>query len=322
MPAWTQLLASDPSAPFRHTGILGPEHRGLAERNARHAGGRALEPGHVSLALVEGRDVVGGLHAWPNEFESERFGVRVLRADGPAFAPGVDREDGARELASAVLHAQGPPTLVIASVESGDLSSVVGFQRAGFTVHDSVLTLAMPTRRGSGDGTRSDPAADGVSAFCRDELRVGGAADAGEVDRLAAMAPEMFGSSHFHADRRLAAAAADEVYRRWTRAVFAGEWADWMLVARDDDGSFASFVAFAIDRRIEGGPVVLGSSFGFSVPPHGRGFTSRLSARLGDAPADLVTTVVQARNLAQVNGLQRAGMQVVRSALVMHGWRS
>jgi hypothetical protein len=321
MPAWTQVAGSDRVAPFRAFGILGSEFDGLAQRNAEHLARQADEPGRVSLALLHGERVVGALQGRPNEWESRQFRRRVLRTDGPAFVPGTDREQGAYELARALLTGDGSSTLLIASVDSGDLPSVVGFQRAGLVVHDSVLTLALRVSGGeASDGGRAASPTDGVRAFDAEELRSGRAASAEEVDHLAALGPRMFSSSHFHSDRRLRPEDAEAVYDHWTRAAFSGEWADWMLVARDVDGAIASFVAFAEDSRFGGDPCVLGSSFGFSVPPHGRGFTSRLSARLGEAPAHLVTTVVQARNLAQVNGLQRAGMQVVRSALVLHGW--
>lgn len=281
----------------------------------------------TTLVAVEGGRLLGALQARTSTWEAEHFGLPVLRSLGPRVAPDApDRAAVAERLGRALLDRVGDG-LVIVEADAGDAAVALGLQRAGLLVHDTMLRFAL---RPESDADPAPPAsgataaADGGAtlAFATEALEAGRAATPAEVEQLAEQAPAMFRSSHFHADRRLDAERCDAVYRHWVRAAFGGTWADWLVVARDDDGRVGSFVAFARRPLADADPpTLLTASFGFSVPPHDRGHTGRVTELLvRSAPADVLETQCQAHNLAQVRNLSHRGWRAVGAQLVLHGW--
>lgn len=312
------LLRADPHRPFAELRRAAGERAEAIDHGAEAALEASVADGRTALVTAGPVDApVAAAAVRRGDWDSDNFGVEVLRTDRLAIGPSVDRVTAAEDLGRRLLGGAAP-TVVFATVAAGDVDALLGLQRAGFEVYDNLLDFAAvpgaaPERPGSAPGN--------VQEFGAVDLDAGAAASADEVDLLASLAPGLFHHSHLFADERLPDERVAAAYEHWVRAVFSGEWSDHLTTSRDDDGSLASFVSFShADRRPEG-PVVLTGSFGFSVPPHRRGHTGRLTDRvLRHAPADLVVSVVQSRNLTQVNGLHRGGMTVVRASVVLHGW--
>lgn len=312
------LLGRDPHRPLgglEHVPQLVPT---AIERRVETETAHDLRTGAARAHVVRRDDrLAAAAVERTSDWDSDHLGIEVVRCDGIAVE-GADRREAAQRLGEQLLTPiSDRDRLALVTVSASDVSVLVGLQQAGFVVYDSTLWLAAvpgraPRRRPERDGEGT------LHAFAGEAIRTSSPATKDEVNHLASLAPPLFEASHLFADDRLPRAAVEGIYDHWVRAIFDGSWSDWLLIARHADGSIASFVSY---RSSQSPPVVFSASFGFSVPPHRRGFTARLTdCVLSSAPADLVISAVQARNGVQVNGLHRGGLDVIRAATILHGW--
>lgn len=234
-----------------------------------------------------------------NDLESRRFGIAAARVTDP--------EAGPQAVAAALSEAGAEFATLRLSTDA--LSLVQDYEAAGWRLMDTLVYYD----RGLEDLPAPDRRDDGVS------IRAGRPEDAPAVAEVAARAfAGYFG--HYHADRRLDAAAADAVYVDWARRSFeaCGPGAP-TLVAEDKEGLLGfSTIRLVSDAK---GEIVLN---GVDPRAQRRGVYGRTidhcMATLREAGRSQVVVSTQVNNIAVQRAWGRRGFRMLHSLYTMHAW--
>lgn len=314
-----ELAALVDAYPFtRHRGYrhFGRDLEPTERSHIKMAFDPALEAPGTRLALAAVRDsrLVGAALLNRSDFDTEHFDVEVCRllhltsADEPALRRAV-----ASELCAAAL--QTVDGLVLLDIDSEDVHALAGAQEAGFRVYDAKLTYV--TERPTEIRAPVDPR---ITVRCFDRENPPDLTSQ-QVDRMARESAAAFRQSHFHADPLLPDDRCDALYDTWARNILTGRWADWWVVAFDDQGpqgcvGLRYSPLFGADHE----PSIIGDPFGFTTHPRGAGVgTAMLHVFTRDAPGDFVEDQTQVRTTPLLVAIPRVA-RFLRSHYTLHGW--
>ena len=303
----------DPYSPYRGYRAWGVDlvsaHR---EHQLRRLEVGMCDPASVALGRGDPDLATLGL-AEHKPLDSELFQVPVRRISQMwSSSTGRERVEAVTELCTAFL--EGHPGLYLLDVDGEDVDALAGAQEAGFKVYDTSVTYA-----------------------CRPDEAVHAVEDAGyrlsihdrtsppslstdDIDRLVGEAAEAFEGSHFFADPVLDARRCAQLYERWAHSVLAGEWADWLVIASDEEGPCGCLGLVYASFLEPPGPTLLGDAFGFAALPRGRGVGSiMMQTFTRDAPADFVESTTQVRTTPLLIESPKY-LRFLRATYVLHGW--
>jgi dTDP-4-amino-4,6-dideoxy-D-galactose acyltransferase len=215
------------------------------------------------------------------EWDSEFWGVRIAQVSDPE----VDAWARANGIACAYL-----------LVPAADSEAVRRAEEAGFRLMDVRVELDTPTAR-SEQPVRPH--------------------EAGDVERLRAIARRNHGDTRFYADAHFPRERADELYDTWIRRSCEG-WADVVLVAHVD-GEAAGYVS--VHEREQVASIGL---IGVDELARGRGIGESLVRGALDWAAGRglarCTVVTQGRNVGAQRLFQRCGFRTSSVSLWFHKW--
>ncbi len=213
------------------------------------------------------------------EFDSEWFGINVGRHDGPLLE--ADRWSRANNID--LLYSLLPIERI------RDMNDAVTL---GFRLVDVRVEFTAQATKGS-----PGP----VAVRC---------ADAGDIDRLAAIASVSFRSTRFYNDGRLVRERVNEMYANWVREAWDNET---IFVYDQDDGSPGGFVTVTSEGDIGLIAVEAGAR------KRGAGKSLCLAAiACVDNPE--IGVVTQGGNLAAQRTFQSCGFRSVKTSLWLHRW--
>ena len=237
--------------------------------------------------------LAAGLRVRLSELDSERFGVRIARADGLNAAE-------VRPITAAALG--DGAEMIIARCPADDFAAIHALERAGYLTMETLVHYRGPV----------------TSAPESPQVRQGTPADADAVGQVARVAFATY-AGHYHADPRLADLDCVEAYASWAHRCATGEAADDLVVAEVED----RVVGFQAHRSPEPG---VGQLLLVCVAPQARGlglyralgaYAQRWSAAQGHS--QLWATCHQA-NLASHRVFIGLGLRPARVESTFHGW--
>lgn len=268
----------------------------------------------IVLAAVDGERLAGVVHAGPQAYDTEHFGMPMQVVHTLLTATnGSGRSPLASALCRAVLDHY--PGMTTARVDAGDVHALDGVQDAGYRVYNNVMTYVS-------DRTNRMPEPEGLAL----EHRVFDREHPIDLDpetkeALAVEASGLFPASRFHGDPRIPADRAHAFYERWVRQILDGGWADWMFMTFED-GQPVVFLAFRYQPGCGPGaePSILGEAFGFVSRSRGTGgATASYPALLRAFPTTFLEYPTQVRITELLKMLPHAST-FLRSTYVLHGW--
>lgn len=289
-PAEAQLNAQDASF---DAGLDAAERAALEARGLRLDGGRRV-------VTVRAGGTLAGAAVWQFQgFESAELGLTTARIDAiQALQPDEDAPVLA-DLAARTVSDMKDEGVALAAcrLPEARIGAVNALESAGFGMIECLLTLARPLA-----GAPEMPAAIGL-------------AETGEGEDCACLAGRCFTSDRFHADPRIADAAADRLKEAWIRNSAKGR-ADAMLVARRD-GRVVGFNACmrngstAVIDLIGVAPEAQGQG-------HGRALVEGALAHYAAAGAEEMTVGTQSGNFASLALYQSCGFRIRSSQFTLH----
>jgi GNAT superfamily N-acetyltransferase len=234
-----------------------------------------------------------------SEIDSERFGVRVAKANVTSHC------------LSRVLDfcAADRIDLLIARCSTSDLEAAQGMEAKGFLLMDSLLYYSF-------DLTKKEIPEDSCEVRIRRFLP----GDETEIQRVASAAFKGY-MGHYHADRRLDSGQCDEAYRSWAeRSSTVGKGvADEVLVA-EIEGKIAGFATLRLNSPHE----VEGLLFAVAPESQGKGICRLFMIRsLQWCRAQGATRMVistQVTNVPMQKVWCRAGFEPSHSYYTFHKW--
>lgn len=235
----------------------------------------------------------------PAPLETERFGVRTLRA-GTVTVEEVPRLLG--EVSSAQAE------LVIVRCHATDAATLQALQAGGFRVMDTIVYFERDLERRPLEPGAADP-----------RVRLATAADTDEIVRVARVAfSDYYG--HYHADPRLDRAAADEAYVHWTlRSCVEPGCADAVFVA-EVEGRIGAFSTAIRDSEGRGDWLLAGVAP--EAQRHGlyRAMAGTAMAWAAANGLRAFRSSTQLRNLGVQKVWVRIGMEPAAAYYTLHLW--
>jgi ribosomal protein S18 acetylase RimI-like enzyme len=258
--------------------------------------GIALSPERVTVVAETARALAGAVSVAARPFESEMLEQKVASVEAIATAAN-DGSQIAPLLSGAleVLSADGC-SLVMCRRPESDEAAIAALQTTGFQILERLLTLARPL-------TAAIEMPANVSLASRDD-----------AEACAAIAREAFSFDRFHADSRIADAAADRLKAQWARNSVQGR-ADTVFVSREG-GKVTGFNAC-----LRSGDHAVIDLIGVSASHRGQGLGRALTiASIAHYTGKVSTMRVgtQANNAPSLALYATSGFRVVSSAVTLH----
>lgn len=225
----------------------------------------AAESGGTTLVVESGEAVIGGVAIARSDWESSIYGMSMGRI-AFGFISADDRSDLAREAAASLVEGTGSALDKMAIrhcsafIMAEDVALTHALEGAGWRLMDSTLELGWECGRTAAPGT------DG-----RVVVREPVAADSATLEDLARDSFTHTIRTRFGNDPWLPLARTGDLYARWLRLSFAGEFADVVAVATID-GRPVGFFTSKVDRTLSAATGIGFASLGITaVAPDCRG---------------------------------------------------
>jgi hypothetical protein len=282
---------------------------------------RWLEP--TPLGVVVARDAAGrpqaAVRLEHRPFESAHFGLRMAKIDRPLAVPDLTaRTDGLRAAlrhALVVLRDAGY-VHVAGRASTADRSTCWVLQELGsFHVDTQVVWM------GAAPGTRKDqplPAGVWLESYDGERLAV---LPQLPWARLLEWSSQGFDRGPLVFDHTLPFDRAVQVYHEWTKRAMTGEWADAVIVARNDDAvvAFASMQVIP-DLSDAAGAIIVGRGLAATLPDY-RGLFTAIEHEIEavkPAGADYVENETQISTVGSINVYARIGCRYLGSTSTYH----
>ncbi len=271
--------------------------------------------GDVVLAAEDGGRLVGVVHAAPQVYDTEHFGLPMQVVHTLLTATnGSGRSPIASELCGAVLAAF--PGMTTVRIDAGDVHALDGAQDARYRVYNNVMTYVSSHK----DRLPEPPGGPLLEHRIYDHEHPVNL-DPDTREELALEAGGLFNTSRFHGDPRLSPERCRSFYQRWVRQILDGKWADWLFMTFED-GQPVVFLGFRYQHGHGPGetPEILGDAFGFVSRSRGTGgATASYPALLRAFPSTFLEYPTQVRVTELLKMLPHAAT-FLRSSYVLHGW--
>jgi ribosomal protein S18 acetylase RimI-like enzyme len=274
----------------------------------------------IAFAWVPAGRIDGFLIYTDSPWDSRIIGRRMGTVKHLAVAS--DHPSGVkilRELINALTQplAERGTQCVVCRVQSGELPSIHALEQSGFLLMDTLLDFVFAFSATGPAQMNLRPPDKRVS------IR---RATPQDLQILMAMNERAFAKyfGRYHADPRIPAGAATEIYSEWMRSAFGG-WADWILVG-EADGKIAGSGLWRLALPAEGenspgvaycdmvvvDPEFQGSGLGTALMSHGMGIARDV--------AQYLVGPVHVCNYSIQRTLQKVGYKIFGARQSFHKW--
>jgi len=312
-----ELLAVEPHLPYANFPPVAAKTGAAASLNRQ----RWLAP--TSLGVVVARDTKGrpqaAVRLENRVFESAHFGIRMAKVDRPlGVADRVARTEALRaalQHAFATLRTMGYVHVAVRASTADRAACWVAQELGAFHVDTQVVWM------GDAPGIRKpQQLPPGVWLEVYDGERLDVLSDLPWA-QLLAWSSQGFDHGPLVFDHTLPYERAVQVYYEWTKRAMTGEWADAVVVARNDEG----IVAFASMQRIEdlsaaAGAIVVGRGLAATLPEY-RGLFTAIEHEIEAAQpagAQYIENETQVATVGSVNVYAKLGCRYMGSTNNYH----
>lgn len=251
-------------------------------------------------------------------FDSEHFGLPMAVIDRPLGVADPERREAAFGAllgeAFAKLAAAGIAHVAV-RVSADDAPASIALQRLGAVHTGTHVSWAC---RLDGRPAPPPPAAIALAALAADELR---ALAAPATKRLVEWSARAFRNGPFAFDATLPRDRAHALYPTWMRKVFAGEWADGAMVARDG-GEVVAVIPMQLVRDVSeaSGARVFGRSLAATLPGYRGLCTALMHEMIALRPfgADWMEGDTAVTTFGTINMFARVGFRYLRATSIFH----
>lgn len=271
------------------------------------------------LARAADGTPLAAVHADARPFESEHFGFRAVKLEPPVAVAAVETRAAAlRALYAAAVRdlAADGWQHVAARASTRDRAAAWAAQEQGLFHVDTQVSWMCPLT-----GTPHDEAPPPGLRIEVHDRRTLPSIEPRRWRELADFAAEAFDRGPFVFDLNVPYDRARAIYRVWTEKMMAGEWADAVLLAFEEDKAVAFISMLEMpDVSAAAGAKVCGRGLGATLSGYRGLFTAIQREMVARRPLDaaFMENETQVATIGSINVYARLGFRYLRSTATYH----